>query len=124
MSAERVKRYRKRLQENDEEYEEYKERERKRQKLIRDERKKEQKRNEEFAEAVKKYNRERKAEQRKKAKEKENSCSSTMDVGASRQKLKGVSLRKRFQKDQRDKIKILQVILVGCIGFNNFRLSI
>ena len=111
MSAERVKRYRKRIQEDDEDYEDYKERERKRQKRIRDEKRELLKNNKELAEAQRKYDRERKAEQRKRSKEKENSGNSSIDC--SRQKLKGLTMRKKFQKDQRNKIEVLQVILVG-----------
>ena len=68
-----------------------------------------------MAEAQRKYDRERKAEQRKRLKEKENTWNST--IKSSIQKLKGLSTRKNFQKDQREKIKVLQVILVDCINF-------
>ena len=36
---------------------------------------------------------------------------SPIDVSGNRQKQKGTSLRKKFQKDQRQKINILQVFL-------------
>ena len=88
-----------------------KKRERKRQKKIRDEKRELLKNNKELAEAQRKYDRERKVEQRKRSKEKENSRNSSIDC--SRQKLKGISMRKKFQKDQRNKIEVLQVILVG-----------
>lgn len=90
----------------------FKEKEKTRQRKIRKERKEAMKNDNDLAEAHRKFERERKAEQRRKAKEKENSLdnSSYIDVGDNRQKRKGLALRKKFQKDQRQTIKTLQVL--------------
>ena len=65
-SAERMRRMRKRLKENDELYQELKGKERKRQKIIRDQKKAERVQDSVKIKQYREYERKRKAEQRKK----------------------------------------------------------
>ena len=67
-SAERMRRMRKRLKENDELYQELKGKERKRQKIIRDQKKAERVQDSVKIKQYREYERKRKAEQRKKTK--------------------------------------------------------
>ena len=67
-SAERMRRMRKRLKENDELYQELKGKERKRQKIIRDQKKAERVQDSVKIKQYREYERKRKAEQRKKIK--------------------------------------------------------